>query len=79
METIIARTSSQWDRRAEVEAYWKACEAIREGKVGGRRRRLSSPHMGAVAGPAGTRPAGAGGTSSASTIRGKAEAGAECR
>lgn len=33
METIIARTSSQPDCGAEVEAYWKACAAIREGKV----------------------------------------------
>jgi len=33
METVIARTSSQPDCRAEVEAYWKACAAIREGEV----------------------------------------------
>jgi hypothetical protein len=33
MEPIAARTSSRPDRGAEVEAYWKACAAIRDGAV----------------------------------------------
>lgn len=33
METSVARTSSRPDRGAEVEAYWKACAAIREGEI----------------------------------------------
>jgi hypothetical protein len=33
METITARTWSHRDCGTEVEAYWKACAAIREGEV----------------------------------------------
>jgi len=33
MNTPLSRTAQQADRRAEVEAYWKACAEIRDGEV----------------------------------------------
>ncbi|MBW6399870.1 hypothetical protein KPL78_18570 [Roseomonas sp. HJA6] len=33
MKTMLSRTSSPPDRRAEVEVYWKACAEIRDGEI----------------------------------------------